>query len=466
MNGCFVLGNGTLVTSLSAAARVISDGAVAWQRERILAAGSRAELLRAYPEATFLDARGGLILPGLVNLHHHFYSALARGLDAGAPLSGLTEILDNLWWRLDRALDPETVRLCAELSAADCIRWGCTTVFDHHASPSCLRGSLDIIEKVVASAGLSAVLCYEVTDRNGHEEARAGIEENLKFIRGHNGHPRIRGLLGLHASFTLRDETLLEAAERRPIAVGCHIHVAEDPVDVEVSRREFGLNPVERLERFGLLDENSLLAHGIHLGRADYERIARCGAVLVHNPESNANNGVGHLDVANAAGYRCRIGLGTDGMSSAMLGALRAAVLADHAQGGAAGCTSEALMGLLGTNGKVAARSFDEPLLGQLAPGAPADVIAVDSPPPTPMSTENLFGHLVYGSSEALVRHTVARGRVLLEDFRHKTLDPEEIAARARELSPSLWERFRKQPRGTHYLGEAAIVPGERSNSR
>ncbi len=457
MSETFLLGNGVVVAGFSPSCvvqpQVIPCGAVVWRGERILAVGPEAQVGRGYPDAYFLDAHGGLILPGLINLHHHFYSALARGLDPGAPLGNFAEMLDRLWWRLDRALDPETVRLSAQLSVADCIRWGCTTVFDHHASPSCLAGSLDIIAEAVDVGGLSAALCYEVTDRNGHDAACAGIEENLRFIRERSGHPRIRGVLGLHASFTLRNETLAEVAQRRPEGAGCHIHVAEDPLDVEASRRAFGLGPVERLEHFGLLDKRCLLAHGIHLGPEDYANIARHDAILIHNPESNANNGVGWLDTVSATKRGCLVGLGTDGMSSAMLRALRTAFLADRAARRDPSSGLSVLPDLLFNNTKVARRFFDEPLLGELAPNAPADIIVVDAPAATPIGPENLFGHLAYGASEAPVRHTIARGRVLLKNFCHQTLEPDALAARARELSPALWQRFRGLEWGTSFLG-------------
>jgi cytosine/adenosine deaminase-related metal-dependent hydrolase len=224
-------------------------------------------------------------------------------------------------------------------------------------------------------------------------------------------------------------------------------------VDIDVSQRAFGAGPVERLERFNLLDPLSLLAHGIHLEDNDYSCIARHDAVVVHNPESNANNGVGHLDVPRAAGHGCLVGLGTDGMSSAMLRALRAAFLAHRGRTGDPGSGFQVLPELLSNNVRVARRFFDEPLLGELAPNAPADIIVVDAPAPTSLQAENLFTHLVYGVSESPVRHTIARGRVLLEDFRHQTLDPGELAGRARKLSPSLWQRFHGLEWGTPYLG-------------
>jgi putative selenium metabolism protein SsnA len=436
-----IISNGVVVTGNSSS-EVIENGAVVCTGERITAVGVAADLCSRYTDAEPLDAGGGLILPGLINLHHHFYSALARGLDPGSSTRSFGEVLERLWWRLDRALDPETVRLSALISAADCIRWGCTTVFDHHASPSCLRGSLDLIAEVLETAGLSGVLCYEVSDRNGHGEALAGIEENFDFVDRHKENPRIRGMLGLHASFTVSDSTLEQAAGQRSASAGCHIHIAEDPIDVTQSLQQYGATPVQRLQRFELLDEHAILAHGVHLGPDDLTQIAESGAVLVHNPESNANNGVGRLDLLAAAGHGCLIGLGTDGMSSAMLGSLRAAFLAHRAGSGDPSQGFEVLPELLSNNAAVARRFFDEPLLGTLAPGAPADILVVDAQPPTPISTKNLFGHLVYGAAGAPVRHTIARGRVLLRDHNHTTMDPTEIAVRARRVSPQLWQRF------------------------
>lgn len=453
MSDLTVLGNGIVVSRYSDP-EIIIGGAVAWENGRIGRVGPEQDVRQACPGASFLDAKGGLILPGLVNLHHHFYSALARGLDPGAPMGDFSEVLDRLWWRLDRALNQETVRVSAELSAADCIRWGCTTVFDHHASPSCITGSLSIIADVIHTAGLSALLCYEITDRNGHPAAKTALSENLDFIRACRHDPRIRGTLGLHASFTLRDETLALAAEARPVSTGCHIHVAEDPVDITASRQSFGRGPVERLIDFQLLDERSLLAHGIHLDEKSYRSIGELGGVIVHNPESNANNGVGRLDTVKAAGLGCTVGLGTDGMASSMLRALRAAFLTHRGERRDPSAGFQVLPDLLGTNASVARRFFEEPRLGELSPGAPADIIVLAARPPTPLSSDNLFGHLVYGASEAPVRHTIARGRLLLENFVHTTIDTERVVARARELSPALWERFSALPWGTNFLGD------------
>jgi putative selenium metabolism protein SsnA len=436
-----LLANGVVVTRWENP-DILFDGAVAWSGERILEVGPAAELRAKFPAANPVDAHGGLILPGLINLHHHLYSAFARGLAPASVPQDFAQILERLWWRLDRALTPETVRLSGLLGATEAVRWGCTTIFDHHASPSCLRGSLDIIGRTLDEAGLSGVLCYEVSDRNGHEEAVAGLVENLRFIDRHQDDPRLRGIIGLHASFTLTDATLDEVAKRRPPGCGCHIHIAEDSLDREASESAFGAAPLERLESRGLLDERALLVHGVHLRSEGRAVVARNHSVLIHCPESNANNGVGWFDVERAAGEGCTIALGTDGMSAAMLRSLRFAFLIQRAGREDPTVGFAAHPRLLQNNVEVARRFFDEPLLGELAPGAPADICVVDGVPPTPLTADNLFGHLVFGAAEAPVRHTIARGEFLLEDFSHTTLDPQAIAEIARTEAPELWERF------------------------
>ena len=436
-----ILVPGTIVTAFRAP-RVLTHGAVAWQGDRILDLGDAAEMVGKYPDARVLDAQGGLVLPGLVNLHHHFYSSLARGLDPGRKMNNFGEILDGLWWRLDRALDPGTIRLSAELALADSIRWGVTTVFDHHASPTAIGGSLEIIAEAVERAGLSAVLCYEITDRNGHDGAIAGIEENLAFFSDRRSDARVRGMLGFHASFTVDDATLQAAADARSAGMGCHIHVAEDALDLRVSRVIYGDGPVQRLERFGLIDDRTLAVHCIHLGSDDRRLLADRGAVIIHNPESNANNGVGRLDLDGAAADGCRIGLGTDGMSSSVLGSLRAAFLG--VRGGRRDPTAgfTVVPELLAVNAEVAGTFLGEPQLGRIEVGAPADIFVLDQAPPTPVTPENVFAHLVYGVAGSPVRHTVARGRVVMEDHRITTLDSTAIANESGAATPELWKRF------------------------
>src|SRR4051794_1832761 len=220
-----------------------------------------------------MQSHNKLTLPGFVCAHTHLYSALARGMPAPSPAPrNFVEILERIWWRLDRALDAEAVELSALVGAIEAAKVGCTTLVDHHASPGraggAVDGSLDLVAGAIAQVGLRGIVCYEVTDRNGADEARAGVRENDRFLaRVRQEPPRlVRAMVGAHAAFTLSDataEAIAEVAHRH--RAGVHIHVAEDGVD----KVKDGQSTVAWLQARGLVDERSLLAHCVHVDDAD-----------------------------------------------------------------------------------------------------------------------------------------------------------------------------------------------------
>ena len=271
-----------------------------------------------------LDLEGALVLPGLVNAHTHLYSALARGMPGpDEPPRSFLEILERVWWRLDRALDEESVYLSGLVGAIEAARSGTTVLFDHHASPSFIAGSLATLRRAVEEVGLRSVLCYETTDRNGLAGRDAGVAENRAFLAG-GPSALTRGMVGAHASFTLSDASLdLLAAAVRDGNSSLHVHVAEDRADAEDCRARSGSGLVERLKRHGLLARRTLLVHGVHVTEPELQEAQAAGAWLVHCPRSNMNNAVGH---APTAAFR-RAALGTDGMDEDVLSEARAAFL-------------------------------------------------------------------------------------------------------------------------------------------
>lgn len=452
-----LLSGGTLLADWSGA-RIVADGALVWQDDMLLAAGPRAELEAQYPEARRHEARGGWIAPGLINAHHHLYSALATGLDPGLPIDGFGQTLDRLWWRLDRALDEESIRVSARLAALRCALAGCTTLVDHHASPGLIPGVLGMLAEELESAGLSAVLCYEASDRHGRAGALAGLEESARFRESAARHPRFRGLIGLHAAFTLSEESLSRASALCRDGDN-HIHVAESRLDDDECRRAFGLGVLERLEHHGLLGPRSVVAHGVQLTARDFGLLAQRGALLVHCPESNANNRVGRLDLAAARAAGLSVGLGTDGMSACLLTSLRSAFLLHRASvaetNGDPDCGWRDTVGLLeGARGHVA-RLFDQPGYGRLEPGSPADLIVLEDAFPGELRVDNLAARLVFGQAPPRVRHTVARGVFLVRDFEPQLLDAERLAREGDRVRQALWGRFARLTAGTPYLGAA-----------
>lgn len=398
------------------------------------------------PGAEVWDAGGRLVTPGLVNAHAHLYSSLARGIPLSrfAPTS-FREILEQLWWKLDRALDLEGVYHSGVVGALAHLRSGVTALFDHHASPTAILGSLAQIKRAVAAVGLRADLCYEVTDRGGAAERDAGIAENVQFAREGRVPGFFASHMGLHASFTLSDATLERARTvAEDLGVGYHVHLAEgkeDPVD---ALAKYGVRTAERLDRFGILGEESLLIHGIQLSGAELELLAGRGGTVVHNPRSNMNNAVGAAPVPTMLAHGIRIALGTDGFGSDLLTeALVARLLAHHTTGDPTTLPDPQLLRILHENYRLAERAFGVPM-GRVAPGFAADLVVWDYVPPTPLDGGNLLGHLLFGAiSQGIRPRTVfVAGVPRLRDGTVTGLDEGAALVHAREAAAALWERI------------------------
>jgi putative selenium metabolism protein SsnA len=383
-----------------------------------------------------LDFDGALVLPGLVNAHTHLYSALARGMPGPKePPGNFVEMLERVWWRLDRALDEESVHVSGLVGAVEAARSGTTAMFDHHASPSFIAGSLATLRRAVEEVGLRSVLCYETTDRNGLAGRDAGIEENRAFLAG-GPTALTRAMVGAHASFTLSEESLDHlAAVVRDAHSSLHVHVAEDRADVEDWRQRSGASVVERLRRHGLLAHRSLLVHGVHLAGPELLDAQAAGSWLVHCPRSNMNNGVGH---APTAAFE-RAALGTDGLDEDMLAEARAAYLRMRDAGRPDAL--DAAVAMLAGGHRLAAAFFGVPL-GTLDEGCPADLVVLSYRPPTPLTSENLAGHLLFGLDRSHVRSTMVAGRFVFRDGRVTTVDETAVFARARTAAAGLWERM------------------------
>jgi putative selenium metabolism protein SsnA len=433
--------NGIVVT-LGAQNRVIWNGAVVTEGDRIVAVGDAAELRKRFPDAQSVDCEGKIILPGFICTHHHFYSTMARGMAIpGEPASNFVEILERLWWKVDRALLEEDITLSAQIPLIECIRNGTTTVIDHHASPGMPDGSLDLIEAAVRQAGLRACLCYEVSDRNTKGD---GIRENERFIKKiGKGDGQIAAMMGLHASFTLSDETLETCVGiAKDAGVGCHVHVAEDLADREDSLSKYGMPPIHRLHRLGASGPRSLFIHCVHVDESEMDLLAETNTGVVHNPESNMNNAVGVTPLLELLQRNVLVGLGTDGMSSDMLSQMRAAYLLHRlAKRDPRVAFLEAPRLLLENNPEIAERQFGI-RLGEIAEGRPADLAIIDYRPPTELTESNFLGHLLFGLVDATVDTTVCRGQILMQGKKILSMDEERIAARSRELAPQMWKRL------------------------
>ncbi len=394
----------------------LDDGAVRVEGNTIRAAGSAPELLEQYPDVERVDLEGRLVMPGLINAHTHCYSAYARGMGNSRPTRDFLEILENLWWALDKQLTLEDVRLNALNTMIESVKNGVTAIVDHHASPNAVAGSLEAETGAAIELGIRADICYELSDRDGKEIRDLGVAENRDFFLKLKREPQelLRAHFGLHAPFTLSDETLEKVKDVvDEYALSIHCHVAEGLADQLDSVREHGMRTIERLERFGLLDPKAMVIHLCHVNHREMDIIKEYDAIAVTNPQSNMGNAVGSTPVVELLKRGILLGLGTDAythdmfVSDAALKTLVSHELADPTKG-----FGEAYQLLYENNPKILGRFFDR-TFGVIKEGAAADLISIDYTPYTPFDAQSAAGHLIFGMTGRMVNDTMINGRFI-----------------------------------------------------
>ena len=363
-----------------------------------------------------LDCGDCRLEPGSVNAHTHIYSGLAplSMPEPRVPPENFVQILQRIWWRLDRALDEESLRASARYYVAEALLAGTTTLVDHHESPNFIDGSLDVLADACQELGIRALLCYGATERNhGRQEAKAGLAECRRFIQN-NARPLVKGVVALHASFTVSDETIAEAAALcRQLDTVMHVHVAEDLADVADANERGYDGPLERLLAADALPPGSILAHCVHCGAPQIRSAEEHDLWIVQNPRSNRGNRVGY---PGALGASQRVAIGTDGYPARM--GDEAEALQEEA--GLHGDDLEAASARL-TGGYLLAGERLGLALAPLAPGSAADVVAREN---------------------GRIRHVAVNGELVIRDGELLTADIEEIRAHAQEQAPGLWERM------------------------
>jgi len=345
------------------------------------------------------DLGGRVVMPGHVNGHHHLYSALAPGMPppANTPHS-FQDVLTEIWWKLDRALDAESIYYSAVAGAWDSLRCGTTLVFDHHSSLTAVGDSLDHVERGLRDAGVRGCLCYETTDRGGPGSRDMCLDENRRYlakVRDHAdaGVPWFRGMAGAHAGFTLENRTLELLAELcDEYGVGLHTHLCEGATDRELCRERGWPDPVSRFDGYGLIRKGSVFAHGIDLTPLELRLIDERGSWLVHNGRSNMNNAVGRAPVDRFPTNSC---FGTDGLDGNMLGEMRTTFYRGNE-------TGRASLGFAGSQQfwvggyRLAREIFGEPF-GSLDIGAPADLVICNDAHKSPLSEDNWLSLMLFG---------------------------------------------------------------------
>jgi len=442
-----LIGNGRVITR-DDTNPFIEDGAVVCDGAVIKAVGTTAEMKAKYPDAEFVDAHHGTIMPGLINMHNHIYSAFARGMAVnGYNPKNFLDILDGLWWRMDRTMNLEDTYWSGKATYLDCIKNGVTTIFDHHASFGAVEGSLSELSRAATESGIRTCLCYEVSDRDGDAKSKASVDENEAFLKqcAESKNPLQAGMVGMHASFTIGDKTMERCARiAHDYKTGCHIHVAEGMSDVTDCLSKYGKRIVERLHDMDILGSKTLAVHCVHINHEEIAILKETDTMVVHNPESNMGNAIGCGDVPAMFKAGLMLGLGTDGYTNDMLESYKVGnIIHKHNTGDPNEGWAEIPVMLFKNNAKMANRFFG-PELGVLKAGAAADVIVTDYIPLTPLTKDNIDGHVVFGMNGRSVVTTVCAGKILMRDRVCTEIDEEAVLAKSREQAADLWRRINK----------------------
>ena len=373
-----------------------------------------------------LDCTGKIVTKSFANGHHHAYSALSCGM--GAPKkepANFADTLTYIWWALDKCLDYEMIEFSAIVTAIACARAGTTFIIDHHASPNAINGSLETIARAFDKVGLSHLLCYEISDRDGSEKAFEGLMETESYVKHR------QGLIGLHASFTIGKETLKRAALLMiKHETGAHIHVAEDLHDQDDCIRKYGKRVVERLESYGILGSSkTILAHCLHLEPDEADLIRNSPCWIVQNAESNMNNNVGKF---NGKQLGTRIMTGTDGMNSDMFQSSRAAFLSGR--GSDLISCSSAYNHLRNANRYLRENKFTG--------DGEDNLVVLDYKPPTEINSTNFANHFIFGMNSTHVQHVISNGKLIVRDRQILTVDEPEIMKEAQRCATLLWKKM------------------------
>lgn len=436
-----ILKNATVVQLFPAKVQESVD--IAIDNDVIIEVGDA--LTQRYPQARWKEMHGRVVMPGIVCAHNHFYSGLSRGIMANiAPSPDFISTLKNLWWRLDRALDEESLYYSGLICSIEAIKSGCTAVIDHHASPAYIAGSLSTLRSAFLKVGLRGMTCFETTDRNGGlKELQDGVEENIRFARQidsarKNGSEPylVEAHIGAHAPFTVPDaglEMLREAV--KTTGRGVHIHAAEDRYDVSHSHHLYGKDLLARLAEYDLIGHKTLIAHGLYLSPDDIVLLNQQDAFLVHNARSNMNNHVGYnpylSNIRNLA-------LGTDGIGSDMFEELKFAFFKHRDAGGP--LWPDSFAKALANGNELLNRNFGA-RFGQIEAGYKADLTICDYNPPTPLLAENIAGHIAFGLGSNSVHSVIVNGIMIYED-RQFTFDCDAIYSEARKAAANMWRRM------------------------
>ena len=423
---------------------ILESGAILMDNGKIRDVGRIDKVKKANPEAAVFDLGDGLLTPGLVNIHHHLYSSLARGWNPGGlSPENFPQVLDRIWWKLDKALLTEDIYYSAVVGLCESVLSGVTAVIDHHASYGTITGSLDALAEAFDLVGVKGSLCFELSDRAGKNAFNLGLKETIMALNkwpGISKDSRLHAMTGLHASITLSDDSLNRIREATgDFNSGYHFHLAEDISDQDDCQAKYKMRIVERFDKFGILGNKSLAIHGVHLSKDEIKLLRETNTNLALCARSNQNNAVGFPQWWKYK--KIKLGIGTDGIGSDIISEAKAALYisryVSQQPDFGFGLTGKLL---LDNNPKIFRRLTGH-RLGKIAPGYPADLVLWRYNSPTPITKDNIWGHYLYGLYNKQADSVWIDGKRILRQGEFIHFDQDKLLAKTRTAAKNLWER-------------------------
>lgn len=420
------------------------NGAIVIEDNIIKEVSSYDDIIKKYPNEEIVDVKGKLIMPGLICAHSHIYSTYARGMSVTNPTDNFLHLLENQWWALDKVLTLEDVKLNALVTYMESISNGVTTLLDHHSGPNAIEGSLFTLADAAKDVGIRTSLCYEVSDRDGKDKRDQGIAENINWIKeSQKRDDMLSGLFGIHASFTMSDESLDKCRDAmQGVYDGYHIHVAEGIDDQWISLKNSGKRCVERLEDFDIFSPRTLSVHNVHINNREMDILKHHDAMAVFNPESNMNNAVGCPPILEMLNHGLIVGLGTDAFTNDMFESMKVSnILLSHQMADPTKGFSETLHMQFKNNPLIMERYLERPV-GRIEEGAYADIIVLDYDPVTPLNANNWGGHVLFGLIGRCVTDTIINGKFVMKDKEILGVDRASIHAKSRQRAKEIWPKL------------------------
>ena len=388
-----------------------------------------------------IDGKGQLLLPNFVCAHSHIYSIFARGLALPFDPHNFQDILDQMWWKIDAKIDNQITYYSGIAAGSEFLLNGVTTIIDHHASGTDILGSLTSLKKALDNTlHLRSILCFETSDRYPVNEC---IKENISFAnRYHTQY--VSGLFGMHASMSLSDETLKKVS-RKLKGLPIHIHVAESEMDEEDSANKYGLTIMERLDKYHLVNPDSLIVHGVHIYDKELDIVKARGAYMVVNPTSNLNNAVSIPNIKKYLDKGIPVMVGNDGLSSSMATEYLNTLYLTHLYNeNPIALNIGHIKDMINNAYDYVSRRLDIKI-GKLSKGYVSDFMLLPYSPFTDMNENNALGHIFYGLFPNFKPSDVyVSGKLLVKSGVLTSKKVKNELIESQKYSKELWKRVKE----------------------